>query len=375
MSASQKKVALLSTHDYESPRRAGFHWLADAYCRAGYQVDFVTVGLSPMSWLTGDHRLQRARTRGFNQIFDISPGMRGLYWLLPFHVVNLRSSWGNAATAPLFRLFGKLSIDPLKDLLNPADHIIVESSLALAFVPGIRKAAPRARLIYRVSDDVSVVGNHPVLSEFERSALPHFDLISLPSDYMRGKFGRSAPVEVHYHGIQKDLLDTQHDDPYEANGRRRVLTMGTTLFDKSAFVGFAEACPSVDFHFFGARNDLPQRDNICNHGERPFRELIPYIQHCDAGLAPYLPTPGAEYLSQTSNKLMQFTYCRKPVLVPSFIPSHAHHIVSYDARSSDDYPRQVSRAFSIGSADIDNGGICTWDDVRKALEQDEGVGL
>lgn len=40
------KIVLLSQHVLDSARRAGFHWLADAFWRAGWDVTFVTTGIS-----------------------------------------------------------------------------------------------------------------------------------------------------------------------------------------------------------------------------------------------------------------------------------------------------------------------------------------
>src|SRR2546430_1855357 len=53
-----KRVMLITSHYLESQRKAGFHFLADAFWRAGWDVTFTTVSLSWLSWLRKDQRFQ-----------------------------------------------------------------------------------------------------------------------------------------------------------------------------------------------------------------------------------------------------------------------------------------------------------------------------
>lgn len=362
-------VAFLSFHAYESRRRAGFHWLADAYARAGFKVYFVTVGLSPFSFLRNDYRLEFVHVRGANKPFTISDNVSGYYWFHPFHPINLHSRFTNHLCMPLFRLYAHLPFGRLAPILRGASRIVVESSLALAFAPRLRHISPKAKIIYRVSDDVTVIGAHPVVAEFERDAVPAFDLISIPSAYMRDKFPPGAPVVIQPHGLAKDLLDAPHPDPYPRNGRRRTLAMGTMLFDVQSFVAFAEVCPEIDFHFFGAIDGIPVRKNIILHGERPFREIVPYIQHADVGLAPYRPTQGASYLAHTSNKLMQFTWCRLPILLPDFISHDAAHVISYNPDDVSGFRKAMEIGLYTDRTLIDRAWIKDWSEVIESIEQ------
>jgi 2-beta-glucuronyltransferase len=50
------RIVLLSSHYLLSKRKAGFHWLAQAFHRGGCEVTFVTMLMSPFSRLSGDYR-------------------------------------------------------------------------------------------------------------------------------------------------------------------------------------------------------------------------------------------------------------------------------------------------------------------------------
>ena len=51
-----KKIVLITGHYYSSKRKAGFHFLAEAFAKDGYDVTFITTGLSLLSILKKDYR-------------------------------------------------------------------------------------------------------------------------------------------------------------------------------------------------------------------------------------------------------------------------------------------------------------------------------
>jgi 2-beta-glucuronyltransferase len=359
------EVVLFSEHVYESDRRAGFHWLTDAYRDAGWHATFVTAGVSPVSMLRGDFRLDLVPPQMRNRFRRITDDLSGYFWYPPFHPVNLRNRIANLASMPVFRGYGAMPIGQLATALRRASTIVVESSPALALVPRLRQLAPHAFLVYRVSDNVRVVGHHPVIATFERRALPWFDLISVPSDHMVRLFPNDAPVQVQYHGLNMSLLGGQSENPYGPGFH--VISVGTTLFDRRAVEVFAEACPDTTFHLFGRILPFSQ-SNVVLYGERPFVELIPFLQHAGAGLAPYIYRPGCEYLAHTSNKVMQYTYCQKPVLLPSYIPNMARHIVPYRPYDLSGAVEAISRARALSGQSVDASWIGPWSAVRQAIE-------
>lgn len=338
--------------------------------RAGWKIHFVTVGLSPISRLKNDFRFRIAQQRGFNHPIQVDNNLHVYYWMQAFCPHNLKLKWLNDLSSGLFRMYSALPVTGLHEILKSSDRIFIESCPALAFVPRIRHLAPQASLIYRMSDDLSVMGAHPVMAHFERAAIPWFDMISVPSPMMRFRFPNNSPVFVHLHGLEKAMLDVRHPDPYPNNGRRRVVAMGATLFDEVTFLAFAEACPDVDFHMFGAVPPLPARPNIFFHGELAFKDLLPFIQHADVGFAPYKLTQGCEYLAHTSNKIMQFTWMRLPILVPCSVPAEGNNIILYELDNYTNYPSNMAQALAIDKTEIDVSYIKSWDEMLSLLEKD-----
>jgi 2-beta-glucuronyltransferase len=359
------EVVLFSEHVYESGRRAGFHWLVDAYRDAGWRATFVTVGVSPISSLRGDFRMGLVPPDMRNKFRRIADNLLGYFWYPPFHPVNLRSHIANLVCTPVFRSYAAMPIGQLAPAVQRAKTIIVESCAALALVPRLRQLSPQAFLVYRVSDDVRVVGHHPVLREFEAKALPYFDLISVPSDHMVKIFPDNAPVEVQYHGLNMSLLDSPSDNPYRPGFH--VVSVGTTLFDREAVEVFAKSCPDVTFHLFGRMQQFAQK-NVVLYGERPFVELIPFLQHADVGLAPYIYKPGCEYLAHTSNKVMQYTYCQKPVLLPSYIPNRRQNIVPYKPHDCSSAIEAIALSRMLSQKPVDNSWIQSWSVIQEAIE-------
>jgi 2-beta-glucuronyltransferase len=365
-------VILISEHVYESPRRAGFHWLADAYREAGWHALFVTAGVSSLSALRGDVRVGLVAPEQRNRIRSIAPDLDGLFWYPPFHPVNLRHDVLNRLSQPFFRSYNRLPIGALEQAVRGAATVIFESGAGLSLARRVRRLAPQALFVYRVSDDVRVIGAHPVLEAFEREATSSFDLISVPSDHMVGLFPPAAPVVVQYHGLNKALFDEGRPDPY--SGGKNVISVGTTLFDRRAVEVLAASSPAVQFHLFGRISEPFIQPNVVLYGEKRFIELVPYIQHADAGLAPYLYRRGCEYLAHTSNKVMQYTYARLPILLPSFIPNNAGHIVQYTPGDEQSARNAVNQALTIDHGEVDRSAIRGWDAVYVDIERHRPAG-
>lgn len=359
-------VILFSEHVYESPRRAGFHWLADAYVNAGWNVCFVTVGFSPFSVLKRDFRRNLLPPRARNIFRPIREHLQGYAWYTPYHPMNLKSRLVNAMTTPIFRNYPTLPMGELESVIAAADTIILESSAAISLPSRLKAVNSDCFLVYRVSDDLCALPTHPLLRVFEQQAVPHLDLISVPSDFMVAKYPSDAPVAVQYHGLEKALLDTPTENPYASDGRKNIVSVGGMMFDVEAVTAFAGARPDVNYHIFGEVPALPSRPNLFAYGEQRFVDLIPYLQHADAGLAPYRPSPDLQYLAHTSNKMMQYTWCRLPILLPSSVPATAAHVVSYTP--GDDFGAIVECALSFDRSTIDRSTIKTWEEVRQRIE-------
>ena len=60
-----KRVVFVTSHYLESDHKAGFHWLADSFWRAGWHVLFFTESISWLSYLRRDARFLTKRSQPF----------------------------------------------------------------------------------------------------------------------------------------------------------------------------------------------------------------------------------------------------------------------------------------------------------------------
>jgi 2-beta-glucuronyltransferase len=221
------------------------------------------------------------------------------------------------------RLFGRLYRGGLPpDLcrgLGSSDLVVFESSAALLLFDAVGRLAPKARRIYRVSDDVRVVGMAPSIVAAEDAAIHLFDMISVPSRVLLSeRFAHLPSARFHPHGLDVSRLTAARDGPSPQLGRPSCVALGTTLFDADLLALCARARPEMRFYIVGAlppkrRVDLP---NIVWCGERPFEEALSMAAACDIAAAFYRPEAGTAYLAETSNKIAQYAFFRKAIIGP-----------------------------------------------------------
>ena len=315
----RKEVTFLSNHYWGSERRAGFHGLAQAFGEAGWKVRFVTTGLSRISFLKTDPRIGRLKHADRNRWVTADDGVE-TYVYCPMVHPFARSAGTDPVTD---RLFGRLYRNGLPlDLrrgLGSSDLVVFESSAALLLFNAVGRLAPEARRIYRVSDDVRVVGMAPSILAAEDAAVRRFDLISVPSRVLLSdRFGHLPSARFHPHGIDMSRLGAARDGPLPQLERPSCVALGTTLFDADLLALCARARPEMRFYIVGAlppkrRVALP---NIAWCGELPFEEALSMAAACDIAAAFYRPEAGTAYLAETSNKIAQYAFFRKAVIGP-----------------------------------------------------------
>lgn len=325
---SGRRAVFFSQHVLTSRRRAGMYFLARAYHALGWRVTFVTVGLSWLSTLKRDPRLEDASPAARNRLVEVEPGLFSYAWMPAFHPINPGRLAVNRLAGPLFRLYPRLPASGLAAEVAAADHLVFESSAGAMLVPWARALNPGARMIYRVSDDLRVLGAHPVVIAAEQAAVPEFALISVPSPLLAGLFPGCGSVRYQPHGLNTAAFDRPGPSPY-GQDEVAVVSVGDMLFDAEAAAAACAARPDWRFHFFGGHGHPPDVPNAVRHGERAFDEIVPYVRHARLGAAFYRPAPGAAYLADTSNKLMQYAYCRLPAIAPDFVADDRPHLFGY----------------------------------------------
>lgn len=373
-----REVAFLSNHHWASERRAGFHGLAQAFREAGWKVRFVTTGLSLISFLKPDPRLGRLRRADRNGWGTAPDGVETYVYCPPVHAVS-RFDATDPVTDRLFALVYRSCLpEDLRRGLASSDLVVFESSAALLLFDAVGRLAPRARRVYRVSDDVRVVGMARSILAAEEAAAGRFDLVSVPSRVLLAeRFAHLPTARFHPHGVDLPRLRAARDGPLPELHRPSCVALGTTLFSTELLALCATARPDMRFYIVGAvpakrRTDLP---NIVWCGELPFEEALSMAAAGDIAAAFYRPEEGTEYLAETSNKIAQYAFLRKGIIGPGHLAGALGRInyFAVDPPTGQGARAAIERALESAPAEAPADLLRPWSVVRDEIL--EGVGL
>lgn len=368
---SGKTVILLSGHWLESPRRAGFHWLAESLWQQGWTVIFMTTGVSLLSQIKQHpSRIAMLKETPHNQLIWHRERLASFLWYTPWHPVKFRPAVLNQCLSPLFAQYGNLPLHGMKQQFQAADLVIFESTSGLLLFDRIRRLNPRAKLVYRVSDDLRHLGTPPCVLRQERRIAHQFDLISLTSEPLRSIFPPLDTVHFQPQGIPTDRFSQSHPNPYPNNGQIHAVSVGTMLFDQAALEYASRLYPNVSFHIIGAIEPDLERENVHFYGELDFEQMIPYIQWADLGLALYRCEQGeANYLGQSSNKLIQYSYCQLPIVAPTFACWGRDHAFGYDGADLATLDSAIQKALRYDRSQISIDNIPSWHQLASSIVQ------
>lgn len=366
-----RRVVLISGHYLRSKRRAGFHHLAEAYWNAGWDVTFVTAPISFLSWLRRDYRFEYPVRAEANRLVSVRERLASFVLMTGMHPVSLRSPLADRLTEPLFGRYTRISLDRLAAPLAEADLVVFEGSAALLLVERVRRMAPRARLVYRASDDLRRLGLHPVILDAEARALPVFDLVSVPSKHIAEVLAPYGPVQVHPPGIDKAAFDRATPSPYPG-GPAAVFAGVSPFFDYGSLVTAGEVAPEVAFHVIGPR-PRPAPANVTFHPEMPFDEMVPYLQHAAFGLLFFPPGEGTLSLG-SGNKVAQYSYCRLPIVAPAHLEVERANVCVFERGDPESLRRALAQAERMEHSPAFAEGVLSADELAEILAGDASDG-
>lgn len=355
-------VLFLTGHILNAPRKASITFLAEAMARQGQQVSILSVGHSWVSYLKTDKPWKtHPRNRWFGGILN----MRGYVWFPVFHPFNMRHPLFNRLSRLIFRFFPLLLGRHI--FTEAPDLIVVESGPGLMLMPRLHTWFPKARFVYSVSDRLKTLGVHPIIMDAEQQELSHFDLIQVPAQAMVADYP-NLPVRYVPQGLDMQAFQQANPSPYTPTDRIHVISVGDMLFDPWVLETLATQRPHVVLHLFGKKATLGRAfPNVVEHGEVPFTEIVPYIQHARVGIAPYRPAPDADYLSQSSLKMIQYTYCKLPILAPTFAAAGRAHVCTYTPGNQTELLTAFDKSLTYDHGRIDISDIASWDERAKAI--------
>lgn len=357
-------VFFVSGHDASAGRKVDFHFWAESLGKQGIHVDFLTVGLSRATAFKKNNRLFKPP---FNTWVRLSDTLQKFVWRPVFHPFSLNKTNLDTLTAPLFALYPMLLPDDIKARVKRADIIVIESGVGLTLVKSFAKLAPKAKLIYTVSDLLATLTFHPIVQDAENAAIDMFDLIRVPAAVMRESFPSGAPVQYIPPGLDTSLFDASLPNPYLR--ARNAISIGDMLFNAQVIETLAEQFPEWTFHLFGKNARISRSmPNVIEHGEQPFQDLVAYLKYADVGIAPYHDAPSVGYISQSSLKMVQYTYCQLPIVAPSFAAAGRDHVLSFspDAEKSS-LILAFEKAVAFDRASIDRSKVLNWDQVTENM--------
>ncbi|MDE1173259.1 MAG: hypothetical protein PW790_06235 [Parvibaculaceae bacterium] len=312
--SKNQNILFISGHDFRSPRKANVHFIAQAATEQFKRVSFFSIGFSSLSRYKGDPRISLA---GKANRWENVGGVDCYLWKTPVHPFNLGGRRLSGPVGLLYRAYAALPCAELDERCADADVIVLESGLAPIFIPRLRRLAPSAKFAYIASDLLSTIGVHPVVSKALTAGLHEFGVIRVPARAMLPAFSAAGEKAVYIpQGIDKSIAAKPMSNPYGPG--RHIVSVGSMLFDPTFFEIAAKAFPDISFHLIGAKGPYKLPANVSQYPEMPFEKTLPYIKFADAGVAPYKAHPDADYLSDSSLKLVQYGYLGLPAICPYF---------------------------------------------------------
>ena len=365
---ARPRLVLVTGHYLRSDRKAGFHWLADAFNRLGFSVTMVTAGISWMSELRRDYRTRYGlRKRRFRRL-DESGEISSVVWFTPWHPGNLRFAALNAMAAPLFRTYGGLPLGDSEDVLRSADVVVFDTGPGLFLVERTIQMNPNALLLLRASDDLRAMKQHKVLLDVDSRVAHLFDDVSVPSAGVGRCYPPPAETHLDRHGIAKSMFDNPGASPYASFANRyraHAVFVGNGFFDHEFLKIASQVAPEIAFHIIGPISGLCIAGNVFAYGELPFDSTVPFVAHADLGLH---TLDAGEHSSTFSDSLKtrQYTYCRLPIIAPVRLPVSLPHVFSYE-RSTASIRAALTGALQVDRNSADPVQVDDWTDLAARI--------
>jgi 2-beta-glucuronyltransferase len=363
-------IVLLSNHWYDSPRKAGFHHLANAWHSQGHQVVFATVGFSFISYARRDFRTRYPGIWGArNKIKKYNDRMYSYVHFTPLHPHSTTLPFFDNMIAHFMDKYDQYSLGELNKYIKNANAIIYESNCSLFLLNMCRNLAPKAKHIYRVSDDIQTLKSCPqrmVDLELEIACL--FTKISVPCVALMDKFQDICNVQLEYHGVNTSIFDMCSVSPYKKETRNAVFC-GLHFYDKQTIQNMAKQLPDVNFHIIGivAPKSGLKFHNVKYYGEIPFAETIPFIKFAGCGLYT-LWSPSCSLRTYTDSlKILQYRYCGLPIVAPDALDLHRNGVFYYSRNDANSCRNAIVSALNHGHNLSFANEVKSWDAVAKSI--------
>ncbi len=330
------KVALLiSFHNWAGKRQGGFHKFAEALCREGYEVGFLSF---PRPWYGALKQSEReSAVRLVKQVrgetYRVGSGTLRNFTVPTFSVPGkLRPYLSEALISRLERTSVPSVTRVCRWRFPSVDFVMFESTSSILLYDAFVRAYPTALMVYRPSDPLvadPAIGR--ALRVAEREVLERADLVLLVDESARAVYRRAFPdLDLNKERFQDlhngvDLVafrECAGPSPACFEKRPVALYVGAHPPNWAALTQAAATLPQVTFVVVcperGARKEVDAF--IANSNARFVPGIAPsevaqYVSNCDVVLVPYdkQRMPRLATLGVTA-KMLQAMVARKPIV-------------------------------------------------------------
>lgn len=361
----KKKIVILTSHVFlKGYRKASIHFVAQNWARQGHQVHFVTVGHSRLSGIKQPDRYRALQREQANRFAKLDDNLFAGAYLPLLHAFSSGKTIVNRLLKPIFRLYGSYLPAFVASQILQADLVVVESGTPLAFFSTVKKLNPATRTLYFCRDLLRSVGAAPVLQDIERETIGIFDTVCVPSRHLGTLLPPGGNIVFVPQGVDRSIFENADTSPYPPETLNAV-AVGDMLFDRASIEQMVVAAPAMTFHLFGVRWAGTVPGNVRVYGEQAFETVAPFIRHADIGLAPYRLTPDDVYLAESSLKLLQYSHCLLPVILPEVIPVHRGNEITYRPGEAGGWAEKIDRALALPRSTKFSDGILSWEQVAE----------
>jgi len=253
----------------------------------------------------------------------------------------------------------------LDEKFRSAAFVVIESGLGIVLIRRAKALNKSAKIIYRASDKLDTIGAPDRLQTELRRTMSSIDYICLLAAKMASNFAWAGNKRFLVPlGIHPPDFEEIGPSPYSA--QLNAVSVGSMLFDPGFFLYAAAEFPHIEFHIIGCGTTFAAPNNVHIYSEMPFKDTLPFVKHASFGIAAYKDTENAEYLSQSSLKLMQFELLGIPAVCPAFAVGESQNRFGYDPK----YLSSIDEAIKLALRRIGNvtrPKFLTWEEITKRL--------
>ena len=181
---------------------------------------------------------------------------------------------------------------------------------------------------------------------------------------MRADFPADAPILYLPHGIARGQFRQGGGEPPMRRPRNAV-SVGDMLFDARVIDTLAAALSGLDLppvRQEGGALRAAHHTSWCM-AKWPSRRSFPSSSSPISALPPTDAATGPDYLSQSSLKMIQYSYCRLPIVAPTFAAGGRDHVCAYEPGDEATIVEAFRRAQSFDRGTIETASIRGWQEA------------